>query len=306
MLPETARRIIGQQIDRMALYAINRRIPENGTERFQCPVTLQEVLAQTQVADEPTPAYQLTAPGEHTVKLVTRQGEIVCRVTVRPAAWAEAPLFIYHHGLAEYPYTGTWQRLIPKDQVFPAHTVAVQAPYHQNIADPLVTGFASIEHIYQMLAGSLRLMRHVQEQFANQGAAYTVVGGLSWGGITSLLYEALFDATRATVPMFASPKLSQAIWDAAQLFNRELPVSRARLDDLLDFTPLYERIEQRRVFPVMGEHDLFFRLENHAPVYAQESLLTVPSTHVGAMWARSDTLREQVLKSLAWAADNPR
>lgn len=290
----------------MVLYAINRRIPDNGADRFQCPVTFDEVLAQTRVIESEVPGYQLTTPGEHTIRLATRLGAIGCRVTVRLAPQADAPLFIYHHGLGEYPYTSTWRRLIPKQEFFPAHTVAVQAPYHSNLSDPIRVGFSSTEHLYQMLAGSLRIMQLVQDQFTQLGASFTAVGGVSWGGITSLLYEGLFGSTRATMPLFASPRLSQSIWDAAQLFGRDLPVSREELDRLLDFTPIYERIERRRVFPIMGEHDLFFRLENHAPVYDEESLVTLPLTHIGAMWQRNGTLRDHILKTLAWATDNPR
>lgn len=294
---------IGQQVDWMALYAMNRRIPENGAARFECPVTLEDVLAQTQVIEDKTPSYRLTTPGEHKVHLSTRMGEIACGVTVRPAAEASAPLLLYHHGLAERPYTSTWGRLLPKNWPLPAHTVAVQAPYHTNMTDPIRIGFSSTEHIYQMLAGSLRILQYVQEQFVRQGAAFSVVSGVSWGGITSLLYEGLFGTTRATVPLFSSPKLSQVIWDAAQMFGRELPVSRDALDALLDFTPIYERIDRRQVFPVLGEHDLFFRLENHAPVYDEQSLVTLPLTHVGAMWLSNGTVREHILNALAWAAD---
>jgi hypothetical protein len=294
---------IGQQVDWIALYAMNRRIPENGAARFECPVTLEDVLAQTQIIEDKTPSYQLTAPGEHRVRLSTRMGEIACAVTVRPAAEASAPLLLYHHGLAERPYTSTWERLLPKNSPLPAHTVAVQAPYHTNISDPIRIGFSSTEHIYQMLAGSLRILQYVQEQFTQQGAAFSMVSGVSWGGITSLLYEGLFGATRATVPLFASPKLSQVIWDAAQMFGRELPISRDELDALLDFTPICERIDRRQVFPVLGEHDLFFRLENHAAVYDEQSLVTLPLTHVGAMWLSNGTVREHVLNALAWAAE---
>jgi hypothetical protein len=299
------RRLIGQQVDRLALYALNSRIPENGADRFRCPVTLDEVIAQTHVAECATPQALLTTAGEHAIQLATRLGEIKCRVTVRPAADPAAPLFLYHHGLAEHPYTSSWRRLMPDSGGFPAHSVVVQAPYHTNMSDPIRIGFSSTEHLYQMLAGSLRIMQFMQEQFQEQGSPYTVVGGVSWGGITSLLYEGLFGASRAVMPLFASPRLSQAIWDAALLFNRDMPVSRAELDQLLDFTPIYESIDRRRVFPVLGEHDLFFRIENHAPIYAADSLLTLPVTHVGAMWRGKDRLQEHLLKALSWAADNP-
>jgi hypothetical protein len=224
---------------------------------------------------------------------------------VRPGPEARAPLLLYHHGLAEIPYTSSWNRLLPRKSPYPAHAVAIQAPYHANMTDPIRVGFASTENLYQMLAGSLRIMQHVQTQFENAGAAFTVASGLSWGGITSLLYEGFFDATRATVPLFASPKLSQVIWDAAQMFSRELPVSRAELDSLLDFTPIYERIDQHKIYPVMGEHDLFFRLENHASVYNEESLVTLPVTHVGAMWQSNSTIRQHVLDALVQAANQP-
>ena len=296
---------LSQQVDRIVLHAINWRIPDGGTERFECNVTLEDVLAETRVREGKIPPYQLTAPGEHAILLDTMMGEIVCRVTVRPAAQADAPLVLYHHGLAEYPYTSTWRRLIPKNELFPAHTVAVQAPYHTNLSDPIRIGFSSTENIYQMFAGSLRVMALVQEQFEQQGTPFTIASGLSWGGITSLLYEGIFDATRAAIPMFASPKLSQAIWDAAQLIGRPLPVSRERLDELLDFTPVYDRIDQGRVFPVMGKDDLFFQFENHALVYDEEALVTLPMTHVGAMWLRNGLLRQHVLDVLAWAVEHP-
>ncbi len=303
MLAISARTKIGQQIDRMILYALNRRIPENGAAHFSCPVTLEEVLARTQVQKERMPSYQITAPGEHVIRLTTGIGDIACRVMVRPAADVHAPLMLYHHGLAEFPYTSTWRRLLPSDPPLPAHTVAVQAPFHSNLSDPMRIGFATTENLYQMFAGSLRIMQYVQEQFAQQGAAFTVAGGVSWGGITSLLYEGLFGSTRAVFPLFASPKLSQVIWDAAQMFGRDLPVSREDLDALLDFTPIYQRIDQRLVFPVMGEHDLFFRFENHAAIYDEESLVTLPVTHVGAMRFGNGKVREHVLNTLAWAAD---
>ncbi|MFL7838869.1 MAG: hypothetical protein ACK2U0_10755 [Candidatus Promineifilaceae bacterium] len=297
----SVKKIIGQQVDWLTLYAMNRRLPQNGAARFECPVTLEEVLAQTHIVEDNIPPYQLTSPGEHSIHLETRMGEITCKIKVRPSADVSAPLLLYHHGLAEVPYTSTWNRLFPANKPCPAHTVAVQAPFHTNMVQPMRVGFATVEHIYQMLAGSLRIMQYVQEQFEREGAAFTMVSGVSWGGITSLLYEGLFGTTRATVPLFASPKLSQVIWDAAQLFGRELPVSHAELDALLDFTPIYERIDKQQIYPVLGEHDLFFRLQNHAMVYKESSLVTLPVTHVGAIWASNGMTRKHLLDTLAWA-----
>ena len=135
-----------------------------------------------------------------------------------------------------------------------------------------------------MFAGSLRTIELMQEQFEQENAAFTAVSGLSWGGITSLLYEAVFQRARAVIPLFASPNLAQVFSDAAGLFGRPLPIPRTDLDDLLDFTPYYERCDKDRVFPVLGEDDLFFRFDQHAVVYPPETLVALPSTHVGALW----------------------
>ena len=224
---------------------------------------------------------------------------------VRRAPQRELPLLLYHHGFAEFPYTSTWKRLLPKDTPLAAHTVAIQAPYHGSISDPIAKGFASVATLYQMFAGSLRIMEAVQEQFEAQGATYTAVSGLSWGGITSLLYEGLFARSRAVVPMFASPDLAQVMWDAAELCGRPLAVPRETLDDLLNFTDIFERIDPERVFAVMGDNDVFFRFDKHGSIFPTDSLVTVPSTHVGAMWRQNGFLRDHVRNALDWAAGHP-
>jgi hypothetical protein len=297
---------IGQQVDRLVLYMLNSGIPNAFEQSDLSGPALQEIVDQTRVKRRKTALYNLVAPGEHEIWLDTPLGEMRCLVKVRLAVMPDAPLLLYHHGLVEIPYTSTWERLLPKSSPFPAHSAAVQAPYHNSISEPLVTGFSSIQHIYQMFAGSLRVYELMQEQFEADGAAFTVTGGLSWGGITSLLYEALFQRARATIPMFASPNLAQVLADGAALIGRPLPLPREKLDATFDFTPAYEQCAKNRIFPVLGEDDLFFRFERHAVVYSQETLLAVPSTHVGAMWRARRQIQRHVLEILDWAERHPR
>lgn len=297
---------VTQQVDRLVLHMLNRGMPSSFERSDPSGPSLEEILEQTRVNRDKTTLYNLVGPGEHAVWLETPFGEIRCHVKVRLAVLPDAPLLIYHHGLAEIPYTSTWERLLPKSSPFPAHSVAVQAPYHNRISEPLATGFSSAQHVYQMFAGSLRVYELMQEQFEADGAAYTVTGGLSWGGITSLLYEAFFQTARATIPMFASPNLAQVLADGAELIGRPLPLPREKLDAIFDFTPAYEQCDKDRVFPVMGEDDLFFRFDRHAVVYSQERVLAVPSAHVGAMWHARRQIHRHVLEILDWAARHPR
>ena len=286
-----------QQIDKAVLYGLNRRVPDSLEASVATAPTLEAVLAETQVDLRQTAVYQLTAPGEHPVILQTPLGEIVCRVRVRPAVDAKAPLLLFHHGINEYPYTNSWRRLFPQAVPLPFHTVCIQAPFHDNWLDPITKGFASVQSIYQIFAGSLRLMELVQQQFTAEGAAYTAAAGVSWGGITSLLYEGLLQQTRAVIPMLASPNLAQVIWDTSDLFNRPRQLTQADLRHYLDFTTYYQQCAPDRVFPLLGESDLFFRMENHAELFAERPLVTIPSGHISAMW-HSAPMRDHILTVL--------
>ncbi|HUM71042.1 MAG TPA: hypothetical protein PLK31_19595 [Chloroflexota bacterium] len=181
---------------------------------------------------------------------------------------------------------------------FPMHRVLIQAPYHANWRDPLDKGFESLQSIYQMLAGSLRIMELVQDFFTGQGTAYTVVTGVSWGGITSVLYEGVFQRSRAVIPMLSSPNIGQAIWDIAELVARPLTISHNELLTLLDFTPYYQRINGADVYPLLGAQDLFFRQEHHAPLFGTRPLRLIPGSHISNLW-QIKPLREHLYHVLS-------
>lgn len=194
------RQTMVQQIDKAVLYGLNRRVSDSLETSLSHAPQLEAVLAQTEVDRRKTAVYNLTAPGEHAITLQTPMGEIVCKVRVRLAVDPAAPLLLFHHGFNEYPYTNSWRRLFPTAVPLPVHSVCVQAPFHDTWQDPVQKGFASIRSIYQIFAGSLRVMELMQSRFEIEGAAYTVASGVSWGGITSLLYEGLWQQTRGVIP----------------------------------------------------------------------------------------------------------
>ncbi len=286
------------QIDKAVLYGLNRRVPISLEGSVGETADFEEVLAQTVVDERKTAVFNLTAPGEHPIYLQTPMGEIICRARVRLAVDSQAPLLLFHHGFNEFPYTRSWQRLFPTAVPLPVHTVCVQAPFHDNWQDPTQKGFVSVQSVYQVFAGSVRVMELIQRQFEAEGAAYTVAAGVSWGGITSLIYEGLLQRTRAVIPLLASPNLAQVIWDSAELFGRPMQMTQEVLQQYLDFTPYYNRCAPDRVFPLLGENDLFFRMENHAELFAERPLVIIPSGHISSMW-HSAPMRDHILNVLA-------
>lgn len=289
---------LARQIDRVVLYSMNRRIPDSLQTSYREASSLEAVLTATQVDRRRTAVYNLTAPGEHPIWLNTPHGSVRCHVRVRPAVDPQAPLCIYHHGLNEYPYTNSFNRIFPAGAPRPTHAVCIQALYHDNMTDPLLKGFATVQGIYLLFATSLRMIALMQEAFTRQGAPYTVMAGVSWGGITSMLYEAFFQNTRAVIPMLASPNLAQAMMDAAALFNRPITVPQHAIMNSLDFTPHFANCRASKIYPLLGENDLFFRFDHHAPLFGQQTLSTTPDGHISAMW-RTNILRQHVVNVLS-------
>jgi hypothetical protein len=306
MLSTHFNKTIAEQIDKFVLYTMHRRIPVTFENSYQESPTFEAVLAETRVNVRKTAVYNLTAPGEHTVWLDTMSGPIRCRVRVRPASDPAAPLVLFHHGFNEMPYYISWRRIFFHPSIANVHAVCIQAPFHDNFLHPIGKGLATVQNAYQMFAGSLRMMAILQTCFEGQGAAYTAVTGVSWGGITSLLYEGIFQNSQAAIPLLSSPNLAQVMWDIAQLFDRPLTVSRDELTHIFDFTHYYQQSDPDKVFPLMGEHDQFFPLEYHGDLFVtppsrQRPFTTIPDGHItGHM--KTPRLRRHILEVLSQVA----
>lgn len=304
MLPATITKSVAQQLDKWVLYTMNYRLPDTFEGSYRQTPAFEKVVEHTKVDLQKTAVYALSAPGEHPIWLQTMGGPLRCQVKVQPAVDPYAPLLLYHHGFSEFPYYGSWRRIFSQLTPFPAHTVCIQAPFHDNWLDPFNKGLASLQNMYQIFAGSLRMMQLVHSHFQARGTPFTVLAGVSWGGITSLLYQGLFRQARAVIPMLSSPNLAQVMWDAANLFDRQISVPPEAVRDLLDFTPYYRRCQPQRIFPLLGEHDLFFRIDKHATLFQDGDVVTTPEGHITGLW-RVEPLRQHILEVLAWAKNNP-
>lgn len=303
MLNFALNKAVAENIDKFVLYTLHRRIPSSFETSYQNAPTFETVLAQTRVNGRKTAVYSLTAPGEHFIWLETMTGELRCRIHVRPAIDPAAPLVMFHHGFNEMPYDMSWRRIFYHPALSNVHAVSIQAPFHDTYSQPTAEGLATVQNAYQMFAGSLRMMELVQSCFEGEGTAYTAVTGVSWGGITSLLYEGVFQRTRAVIPLLSSPNLAQVMWDIAELFHREMAVSREEIMRVFDFTSYYQRCDPDKVFPLLGEHDRFFRLEHHGDLFVtppsrERPFATIPDGHIiGHM--KTAGLRQHVLGVLS-------
>jgi hypothetical protein len=293
---------LAAEIDRWVLRSMHRRMPASFQDIRRDEAAFDDVLAATAVDTRATPADSIYAPGTRPVWLCSGDERLLCHVRVRLSPDPAAPLLIFHHGFSEMPYYNSWQRIFRRPPAFPLSTVCIQAPFHNHWREPFREGFRSIRRVYQTFAGSLRLMELVQHQFESNGATYTVLAGVSWGGVTSMLYAGQFGGVRAVAPMLSSPNLAQVIWDGAQLVGADVPIPRADLDDLLDFTPRCA-YDPNRVFPLLGQTDAFFAPERHVGSYATAPVV-IPRAHVFSLYGVRP-LRQHVYGVMEWAEMHP-
>ncbi len=284
-----------RKIDELVLYNLNLRIPETLEQSAYRCLSFDEVLSHTQINVKATAVNNLTTNGEHPIWLNSLNETLETRVSVRRAQTPNAPLIIYHHGLNEYPYTSSWRRIFAHLNQF--HLVCIQAPFHDNLVDPILKGWATVDRMYQLFAGSLRMIEVMKRRFELEGASETILVGLSWGGLTASLYEGIFQDMAFVVPMMSSPNLARVLVESAELFEREVTVPDARIYELLDFTPYFDRVGSKKMFPLLGEFDGFFRFESHVDIYAERPFKTIPRGHLSTIWP-GKLLRKHVLSVL--------
>ena len=285
-----------QKFDESILYQLNLRIPSTLEPSSATYEPFESVLAQTEIDLVETAVSALTTTGEYPIWLNSLGESIETRVSIRRCPNPNAPLIIYHHGLNEYPYTSSWRRIFTGlEQNY--HLVCIQAPYHDSFIDPIAKGWATVNRMYQLFSGSLRMIELMKNRFESEGAPETILIGLSWGGMTSMIYEGIFQDMAFIVPMMSSPNLAQVLIDSAKLFKRPVSVPDETIYNLLDFTPYFDTVAHHKVYPLLGEYDGFFRFDSHAGIFDKRPLKTVPRGHLSTIWP-GRALRKHVQMAL--------
>lgn len=291
---------LAQRLDQVMLATFNTQIPDTFQKTYHLTPSLEEVLGRTRVRFPLTPSLGWLRAGEYRFWLDCDFGRIPLHLRIQPAQRLDAPLLLYHHGLAERPYDGRARRLFSPPERFDAHVVMLQAPFHRTTFDALRRGMQSMHHLYQMLMGSVRMMDMVQTYYENLGVPYTIAVGTSLGGIISILYEGLLGRTAAVVPIIASPDMGRVMWDAAHLVGRKLQVGREVFDHYLNFTPYFQRADPAKFFPLLSEADVFFLKQYHAGIFEEHQCpidwLPAESHITGAL--RLEASRQRIIQAL--------
>lgn len=286
-----------REVDKLVLWTLNRTLPPSFDRSYRHTLPFEDVLARTEVRLPLIPEMGLLEARTYRFHLQTLVGRLPVKIRVLPSAQPDAPVIVYQHGFNIIPYDRRACAIFSADAQFDAHIVLLQFPFHRWPHEPIRHMFASLHHLYTAFAGSIRLMEMVHNHYAALGAPYTVAIGTSMGGVTAVLYEALFQQTQAVIPLFSSPNISQLLWDVGLMLQRPITVPKRLLFEYLDFTPHFRRIDPAKIYPLLGAQDMFFRYDHHASVYTDCRVQRAGDSHLSGM-VNLTASREHILATL--------
>lgn len=215
-------------------------------------------------------------------RLDRRVGRISLRMPVidfdtfadfHPARDAAADtLFVYHHGLSEFPHDGSAGKILGRGRL--AERVdwfAIRGPHHDSRAavddrlllsqESFAKGLLSSVFTARALAAPLRARyKHV------------VIGGMSMGGVIALIESAIGSAFDLCVPLMAGPDLESVLLRSS--FSRVVcpqyreRAAHARFATRLDLVERLARRDGPPIRAVLSSYDRLFRIEAQRAAYA--------------------------------------
>lgn len=295
-------RWVHEGVDRLYIAFMHRLLPPV----FRRGITSPPLSGHLAAVDLSVPP--LTAgPRRYSLPARTLVGDLQAGFTVRPASRASSPVLIYHHGLGEIPYDHTFRLIFRRPMPADAHLIAIRAPFHRNHVD-CCRGLATLSSFMAMCAVSVALIEAVRLAFVARGAQGAIVAGTSLGGFIALLHHLTYGTAGCYAPLFAGPDLGATLLTTPcrQFLARQARADPAELSACLDFRAAFRASDARRVFPLLGRHDLWMPCGHHMAAYAANGVpvALIDRGHMTGSWAFA-AMRDHLLACLQRASDAP-
>lgn len=226
--------------------------------------SLQEHLAAVQLK-----LPKLTTARHYSLHAQTLVGNLDVGFQIRLGPRPELPVVVYHHGIAEMPYSKSFLGIFRPRLPIEAHLVAVRAPWHRSWFT-LFTGLQRLSNFLAMCAVSVALIEAVRRLLVARGAQSSMVTGSSLGGFVTLLHHLTVGTANRYVPLLAGPDLAHVmLCTQYRRFLAPQTLEHAeRLQSLLDFRHAFASSDTRRVLPLLARYDLDMPYAHFYPCYA--------------------------------------
>jgi hypothetical protein len=213
----------------------------------------------------------------------------VCGVTTyadfHPALDPQADtLFIYHHGLGEFPHDGSAAAILGRGRLRErVDWIAIKGAHHDSLSavfGRLLESLTSFAHgLFSSVAIARALARHLRPRYR-----HVVLGGMSMGGVITLIESATGSEFDLALPIVAGPDLGSVCFRG--VFSRVVcprfkrRAARERLASEIDVTPRLAG-DGPPIRVVLARYDRLFLFEDQMRAYARVPRAQVVETLAG-------------------------
>lgn len=260
---------------------------------FRAGIESPPFTQQLDAASVELPAFD--GPGLYEVQAASYVGTLTPGVRIATPLRADRPTLIYHHGIGEYPFDTSFDRLFrPKQSTIDANLIAIRAPYHRSFQS-VRTGLASLANILALQAVSVALIESVQHRIDRHVGSPVVVSGTSLGGFVTNLHHIHHGTADRYVPLLAGLAQDDVFLEST-LRSRVANHARAAGDtirDRLNFEDAFAASDPARVHPLLARYDRIVRYPVQSTSYGGRPITTVEAGHLSGA-AAVDQLRDHV------------
>ncbi len=182
-------------------------------------------------------------------------------------------LFVYHHGLGEFPHDGSAAMILGRPGIRErVDWIAIKGPHHEMpsaVALHLLRSEGSfVRGLFSSVFAARAIAEHLRPQYR-----YLVLGGISMGGVISLIEGAVGSLFDLHVPILAGPDLGSVLLDSS--FTRVvskayLKTGAARnLPERLNLASYLRSRDGPPIRAVLATYDRLFRLDPQLGGYAR-------------------------------------
>ena len=217
----------------------------------------------------------LSAQKRYRLSADTLAGPLTCSYRVQHGPRPDAPVLIYHHGIAELPYDRSFRGIFGR-RAIGAHVVALQAPFHDSWLG-LGRGLSTLNQFVAMCAVSIAMMEAVRRRFQEHGASRCLLAGLSLGGFLALMHHLHLGSADRYAPLLAGPDIAHTMLHTPfrRLLDPAAAAQAGHLQSLFDCRQAFQTSDARRIFPLLARYDLDMPYERLHPCYQEKQLPTV-------------------------------
>ncbi len=248
---------------------------------------------------------EIKGEGIYEVHVDTPAGKMNPAFKVQKWLGNDFPTIIYHHGNSEKPFKirrfarNTFFKIfIDTKEPVQANLIALCSPMHRIPIKEYQEKLTEMINFTVSFAVMTNLVEEIVKQLKHRSQKPVIVSGISFGGFVTNLHRAFFDSADVYVPMLAGSSMEKSFLESGfyELASDLVKENPEKMKEILNFDKQFMGNKRKNLFPLLGKHDQFVRLESHLECYEHHPVNIVEKGHVTTAFSPA-TMRKHILSS---------